>query len=56
MASYKALNTVRKSVIPNTCHTVWYVDAREGITVIKSTFSNTCHTIWYVDTREGITA
>lgn len=32
MVSYKALNTAIKSTFSNTCHTIWYVDTREGIT------------------------
>ena len=41
--------TVRKSVIPNTCHTVWNVDTCKGIATRKSPIPNTCHTVRNVD-------
>ena len=55
MVSYKALNTTRKSEIPNTCHAVWNVDTCKGMTIFKSAIPNTCHAIWNIDAREGIT-
>lgn len=44
MVSYKALNTIAKSAVPNTCHRVWNVDALKGSAIRKSAISNTCHT------------
>lgn len=49
MVSYKALNTIPESAIPNHYYCIRDVDTREGTTVIKSAIPNPCYTIWNVD-------
>ena len=55
MVSYKALNTIAKSTISNSCHTIRNVYVSESITTFKSTTFNSCHTIWDVYVCESIT-
>ena len=52
MVSYKALNTLVKSITSNICHTIWNIDAGEFTTVVKSVISNISHTIRNVDVGE----
>ena len=56
MVSYKALNTVSKSAITNTYHTIWNNDADERLTIYKSFVTNTYYTIWNVDATNGCTS
>ena len=55
MVSYKALNTVYKSAIFNSCHTIRNIYVSESFTTSKSTISNSCHTIRDVYVSEGFT-
>lgn len=55
MVSYKALNTTRKSVMSNTCHRVWNVDAHERAATRKSTNAHFSDAVWNIDASKRIT-
>ena len=53
MVSYKALNTVCESLIPNTCHGIRNRDGGEADAPSESTTSNICHGIRNSDGGEA---
>ena len=45
MVSYKALNTLTKSIVANICHRIGYVNGCQGSAIFKSLIANPCYCI-----------